>query len=235
MFTTQELVCHAGETEYVVADVRSGSIQPLATRISRCGRMDRGRVIRYPWLRHVRMRQAEIQHAHFAPRRDHHVAGLQIHVQDTTRVRVRYGIAEVAQDGERRLARQLAGPDALDQVAQQLSLEQFHRDEIHVAVAIEVEDVDDAGMGQRLRLVRLAAQCLQRIGSTCEFLEQHLDGHVTILRRKVLPVAVQCPINGAHAAAAEFLLEHVPLTQYGPQAHGGTGGEMGDLAGIPRR
>ena len=110
--------------------------------------MERGRVIRYPWLRRVRIRKAKIQHAYVTLRRDHHVAGLEIHVQDAARVRVSYCIAEVAQDVGRRLARQLAGAHALHQIVQQLALEQLHRDEVHVAVAIEVEDVDDAGMGQ---------------------------------------------------------------------------------------
>ena len=190
--------------------------------------MERRRVIRYPWLRHVRMREAKIQHAHVTLRRDHHVAGLEIHVQYTARVRVRDCAAEVAQDVGRRLARQLAGPDAPDQVAQQLALEQLHRDEVHVAVAIEVEDVDDAWMGQRLRLVRLATQCLQRIRSMRELLAQHLHGHVTMRRREVFLIAVQRPVHSAHAAVAKFLLEHIALTQHGSWACGVPGGNSGD-------
>jgi hypothetical protein len=157
------------------------------------------------------MRQAEIQHTHFAQRRDHHVARLEIHMEHTARVRIRHGIAEVAQDVGRRLPRQLAGPDALDQVAQQLAFEQLHRDEIHVAVAIEIKDVDDAGVGQRLRLMRLAAQGLQRIRKTCELLAQHLDGHVTMLWRQALLVAVERPVHRAHAASAQLTLQHITL------------------------
>ena len=44
------------------------------------------------------MRKAKIQHAHVALRRDHHVAGFEIHVQYTARVRVGHGIAEIVQD-----------------------------------------------------------------------------------------------------------------------------------------
>jgi hypothetical protein len=90
-------------------------------------------------------------------------------------------------------------------------------------------------MGQRLRLVRLAAQCLQRIGTTCEFLAQHLDGHVTILWRKVFPVAVQRPVDSSHAAEAKLLLEHIALTQHGPWAHGGTSGAIAAPVGTQRR
>ena len=235
VFTTQELVGHAGETEHVVAHVRSGAVQLLAAGIHRGGRMERGWVIGYPRFRHVRMRKAEIQHAHFALRRDHHVTGLEVHVKYTARMRVCHRIAEVAQDVARRLARQLAGPDASDQIAQQLALEQLHRDEICVAVPIEIEDVDDAGMGQGLRLVRLAAQYLQRIRTTCQLLAQHLDGHVPLLWRQALPVAVQRAVHSAHSAAAELSLEHVAVTQNGPRAHGGRRGDPGAFVGMWQR
>ncbi|MBK7903207.1 MAG: hypothetical protein IPJ97_09860 [Proteobacteria bacterium] len=181
------------------------------------------------------MREAKIQHAYVTLRRDHHVAGLEIHVQYTARVRVRDCVAEVAQDVGRRLARQLAGPHTLDQIAQQLALEQLHRDEVHVAVAIEVEDVDDAWMGQRLRLVRLATQCLQRIRTMRELFAQHFDGHVTMRRREVFLVAVQRPVHGAHATAAKLLLEHIALTQHGSRACSGPGRNPGDRVGMPRR
>ncbi len=50
----------------------------------------------------------------------------------------------------------------------------------------------------------------------------------------LLSIAIQCPVHGAHAATAKFLLEHVTLTQYGSRTHGRPGDNAGALVGMLR-
>ncbi len=176
--------------------------------------MEGGRPVRDPGLPHVWVRQAEVEHPDLVPRRDHHVARLQVEMEHPVLVRVGHGAAERAQDAQRIGARQLAGAQAIEEAAQQLAVDQFHRDEMRVAVAVEVEDLDEPRMGQRLRLQEFPAQGRDRLGSPRELVAQDLQCHVTLLVGQVETVAVQCPVDGAHPTHAEPVFEHVAFAQH---------------------
>ena len=176
--------------------------------------MEGGRPVRDPGLPHVWMCQAEVEHPDLVPRRDHHVARLQVEMKHAVLVCMGHGTAERTQYAQRVGARQLAGAQAIEEAAQQLAVDQFHRDEVRVSVAVEVEDLDEPGMGERLRLQELAPQGRDRLGSPRELVAQHLECHVTMLVGEVETVAVQCPVDGAHPTRAEPVFEDVALAQH---------------------
>ena len=156
MFSGKELVGDTGETEDVISHIRSFLHQTLAARIRRGGRRRCRPHLRSTRLRHLRLCDSKIEHAHVAVCIDHHVIGLQIEMQDTPIVRVNDRVTQLAEYASRCFERKLVRQQAPGQLSERFAIEKFHRDEICVAVMVEVEDVHDPRMGERLRLVILA-------------------------------------------------------------------------------
>ena len=109
---------------------------------------------------------------------------------------------DLVRDVER--AVQLDRAFLLDQILERLALEVLH-DEVHRALGqdAEVGDVDDVRVVDRRRRARLAQEAVDRLLVARELRVQHFH------RDRLLDVDVLAEVDGAHAAAAEDLVEPV--------------------------
>ncbi len=146
--------------------------------------------------------QAEVEDLDLARVGNHHVAGFQIAVHDTGRVRGRQGIRDLDSVGEGLAEGQRLLPDRL---VQRLSLDELHRDEVAVAGLRDLVDRDDAGMVQRrgrLRFLQEAAALVVGAGAV---------GRQELERRGAVQQHVAGLVDHAHAALAQ-LFEHLVVS-----------------------
>ena len=90
--------------------------------------------------------QAKIEDLGLTRRRDHHVAGFDVAMNDSARVRGGQRVGHL--DGNRKRAAQIEGA-AVDKLTHILAFDELHRDEVDAADLVEIEDSADVGMVER--------------------------------------------------------------------------------------
>jgi hypothetical protein len=168
------------------------------------------------------LRQAEVEHLHELPAREHDVGALDVAVDDAARVRVVEGVGHLHRDFERLRHVERA---AADTRREQLALHVFHRDEDRLAVFDEVVGDGDVRRAQHRGRLRLAHEPLARFGIAVvgrgEELQRDLTAEPGVFGEEDL----------AHAARAEPA-EHAVVQQLGAD-DGRAGGHRNDSTEMP--
>ena len=94
-----------------------------------------------------------------------------------------------------------------EDVGQRAALHVLHGDEVGAGVLAPVVDVDDVGMAQVGRRLRLAAEPLDEVGVGGELGEQHLDRHLAIEQQ------VAGDEHVGHTAATDSLVDLVAVVE----------------------
>jgi hypothetical protein len=147
-------------------------------------------------LQPAQRRQAEVEDLQAPVRRDPHVAGLEVAMDDPFAVSGAQPLGELhaqAQDfalGQRRPA---------DLVVQSAALDQLHHQEVRAALVVEVVDGRDVGVVEPREGERLQAEALARGLVRQGARRQHLERHVA-----VQPFVVGA-VDHAHAAGPDHL------------------------------
>src|ERR1700676_298690 len=128
MLTRQQLVRQASQRVDIVARIRAPALKLLTAGIGwrRLTVVTARRELGNPGLARAHDAAAKIKHAHVAVTSNHDVVRLEVRMHHATRMRMRNGATDVADDGERVAARQRAA-GALEQLAKPLALEELHR------------------------------------------------------------------------------------------------------------
>ncbi len=113
------------------------------------------RKIRLRCFRLERLRQSEVQHLHFSVRRDLHIRGLQIPMDDSFLVRRLQRFADLLRNPERFIDRNRPSLDAL---GQRFSIDEFHHQELASAGFFQSVDGRNVGMIQRCQHARFALE-----------------------------------------------------------------------------
>ena len=109
------------------------------------------------------VRPAEAQDPDLTVARDENVPRLQVTVNDSAFVRVRQSGAELLDEGPCLRSAHRAGSQAFEDVAERLTVHEFHRREHHIPVTVELVDVQYVSMRQHLRTVKLQTQIRERL------------------------------------------------------------------------
>ena len=158
-----------------------------------------------------RLRQAEVEELH-ARLRQHHVAGLQVAVNDPLAVRLVQGIGDLDAAAQRLVERQGTLPET---ILERFALEQLHHQEVRLVLATDVEERADVRVrepGDRPRLPLESLACFGRRGPV-----RGQDLH----RDRAIEAGVARLVDLAHAARSERREDLVrPEARTGGQAHG---------------
>ena len=103
-------------------------------------------------------------------------------------------LGDLPEDLDGLVDRQRAASDALGEV---FALCELHRQEVHVAIALEAVESGDVGVAQRGERPRLLLEARDPLGVLAQLFRQHLDRH------QAAELGVARPIHLTHAAGAE--------------------------------
>src|SRR5437764_1091262 len=126
------------------------------------------------------LRQTEIENLHLARRRDHHVAGFDVAMNDAAPVRCRQRVGYLNCDRER--AAQIERT-TVDQLAHILAFDELHGDEIHATDLVEIKNRADVRVIERRSESRFTLKAFQVGFFNGEFRGENLyDNGATKLR-----------------------------------------------------
>ena len=153
--------------------------------------------------------EAEVEHLEPPVRREHHVLGLQVAVQDALAVRRAHGVGECDREREEALHREAARGDLL---AERLALDELHRQEAQAVRFLDRVQHHDAGMAERGDRLRLALEALDLLRVERHLRRQHLERHAPVEAR------IEREVHLTHAARAERLEDLVRADTAADQA-----------------
>ena len=212
----QALEEHASEGPHVGGRVHVLSARLLGTHVGRRPEHDaltrgHGGELVPPAL--DRFRQSQVQELHAAVRRDTHVRGLQVAMDDPRRVGGDEPLRDLAADGQRLFGAQRPPFQSGGEV---LARHEFHGDEARVPDLSDVEDLRDVRVVERGEGLRLPLEAPQPLLVVRELLGQDLDRHLAFEAR------VLGPIDLAHASGPEGTDDLVVRQGLaGDEGHGG--------------
>ena len=158
-----------------------------------------------------RLREAEVEELHARPG-EHHVAGLQVAVNDPLAVRLVQGIGDLDAAAQRLVERQGTVPETL---LKRFALEQLHHQEIRLVLAADIEERADVRVRQPGDRPRLLLEPLAGFGRRGPMRGQDLD------RDRAIEAGVACLVDLTHAPRSERREDLVrPEALTGGQAHG---------------
>src|SRR5262245_20262582 len=94
---------------------------------------------------------------------------------------------------------------AREVTAKRLAIDQFHRQEPGVAIAVDVEYPNDVGMRQRLRLPEFPLQALDLVRIVAQWFAQHLESDQRVAAQ------ITRTKYDAITAAANLLLQNIAI------------------------
>src|SRR5690348_12464712 len=103
-------------------------------------------------------RESEVEHLYLARRRDHHVARLDIAMNDAAAMRGGECFSDLQTDQQRGLEFEWT---ARDELAHVLAFDELHRDEVNAVNFIEIEDRADVWVVQRRGESRFAFETFE--------------------------------------------------------------------------
>jgi len=137
---------------------------------------------------------------------DHQVAGLDVAMRDARFMRFRESFGYLRRDFNR--FSKWKGSD-VQQIAQRLSLDQFHRDVVSGAVSSQFVDGDDVGMVEGRRRARFPLEAMQMVVRCGKGGGENLD------RNNAIEPSVTRAIHLAHSARAQRADDFV-RSEFGP-------------------
>jgi hypothetical protein len=181
-----------------------------------------------------RLGQPPVHDLDLAELAHHDVGRLQVAVDDAARVGERHRLTDLLEDGQE--ARQVgrgAGP-LPEELGEGAALHQLHGEEGPAVVQpADLDDGHDAGVLQPAGDLRLLQEAALQVGAPTKLLAQHLDGQVAA------QVGVGGAVDGAHAAAADLLVQLTPPGVGRPAGRASRSGPAaavsgGDVDGVGR-
>ena len=167
------------------------------------------------------LRQSEVEQLH-ARLRQHHVAGLQIAVDDALPVRLVESVGDLDAEAERLIERQRA---LRQPVRERLALEILHDEILDFALASDVVQRADVRMREGGDRLRLAFEPLARLGRRGQPARQHLDGDGPV------EPGVERLVDLAHSSGADQAEDPIPAEH----GIGAKGHAIGIVRGRRRR
>ena len=220
----RHLIKHDAQREKVSSVVEWRADSLFGAHIGDCAHHDARRCCRlardvvccayYRWL--VDLRQAKVQYLGLAARRDHHVGGLDVAVDDAAFVRGVQGVGDLAPELRNVVERDRR---PLDPIRQRASFDVLHRNVADAAGFADVVDGGDVGMGEPGGRARLAHEAAPAI------VVQRERGRENLQRDPPVEPCVRGEEHLAHAAGPDgrhdFVHPEPGAAGEGHRNHGG--------------
>ncbi len=155
-----------------------------------------------------RTRDPEVGDLDRALRGDEDVLGLDVPVDDPHAVRVVQDVAHLGADPTDLLLLQRARPP--EERLEVLALHVLHDDEVHVAVASVVVDLDHVGVGQPREGLGFPLESGHELGVVGVLLPQDLDGDRPTVREATAPVHERHPALAQRGEDLVLPFQHAP-------------------------